>query len=526
MKTLIYLLLTIIKNKILSLKKKPGLLVLYIIIFVYTTLLLVFSSMNSNILAEDHTFSNVRLLYGIFAAILLIITYSNVFTGLSRGSTLFDMPDIGLLFPAPISSVKILFYGMIKGMGNAFLTSIFLIFQLTNIKMNFNISNGAIVSLFLIYVMSIFYNQLLSMSVYIFSNADSTRKNIVKVIMAIFILYLFVIIFYQYRLSGGEPLEAVNQTMDSKGFWFMPVIGWSVMLLSSIVEGNLLWSIIPILLFFVSGVGMVYIFTKVEGDYYEDVLVGTEFKHNVKERAKEGKTVNNKKAKVRKDDLALRGGIGATSLFFKDLRERQRLSRVPFVDSFTLIVAMATGIVIYFSKNDFSIYFVLGFLIYLQLFMATAGSLSQELRKPYIYLIPAKSLNKLVFASMSSIVKPAIDGIIIFTIASIVGKTSILLSFFLVLAYVASSAMFVSYTLLLQRIFGSQPNQIVKGIVGVFLYLLVLGPGIALTVITILALPSPLKFLGTLPFTLYSITFSVIIFAICGNLIDKSEMVT
>ena len=86
--------------------------------------------------------------------------------------------------------------------------------------------------------------------------------------------------------------------------------------------------------------------------------------------------------------------------------------------------------------------------------------------------------------------------------------------------------MFVSYTLLLQRIFGSQPNQIVKGIVGVFLYLFVLGPGIALTVITILALPSPLEFLGTLPFTLYSIAFSVIIFAICGNLIDKSEMVT
>lgn len=526
MATLIYLLLTTIKNKILSLKKKPGLLVLYIIVCLYVIFLLVLSSMDDTSVAEDYSFADIRLLYGIFASILLMILYSNLLNGLSRGSTLFDMADVGLLFPSPISSVKILFYGLIKGMGSAFLTSVFLIFQLGNIKYNFNMSYGAIVSLFLIYAMVIFYGQLLSMAVYIFSNAKSTRKNIIKAIMSIFVAFLFVIIFYQYRLSGGEFLQAIYKTMDSRSFQFIPVIGWSVMLLSSIIEGNVFWSIVPSLLFIISGLGVVYIFTKVEGDYYEDVLVSTEFKHNVKERAKEGKVSNNKKVKVRKDDLGFRGGIGATTMFFKDLRERKRLSRIPFVDGFTLFITIGTGIFIYFTKNDFSIYILLGFLIYLQLFMSTAGSLSQELRKPYIYLIPAKSLNKLVFASMSSIVKPAIDGIIIFTIASIVGKTSILLSFFLVLAYVASSAMFVSYTLLLQRIFGSQPNQIVKGIVGVFLYLLVLGPGIALTVITILALPSPLEFLGTLPFTLYSIAFSVIIFAICGNLIDKSEMVT
>lgn len=135
-------------------------------------------------------------------------------------------------------------------------------------------------------------------------------------------------------------------------------------------------------------------------------------------------------------------------------------------------------------------------------------------------------MNKLVFASTSSLVKPAIDGIIVFTVACFISKTSPLLSVFLVLAYVSSSAMLVSYTLLLQRIFGAQPNQIVKSIVGVLLFIIVLVPGIILTVFSIIYIPSYLEFLGTLPLTLYAIGFSIIIFAICGNLIDKSEIVT
>ena len=46
---------------------------------------------------------------------------------------------------------------------------------------------------------------------------------------------------------------------------------------------------------FVSAAAMVYIFTKVEGDYYEECIGGYRFKHNAKKRAKEGKVFNDKK---------------------------------------------------------------------------------------------------------------------------------------------------------------------------------------------------------------------------------------
>src|SRR5699024_1237953 len=100
---------------------------------------------------EVESFADIRLLYSILVAFVALVSYSSVSSGLSKGSTLFNMADVGMLFPSPVSSIKILFYGLIKQMGTTLIASIFILFQLGNLKVNFDIDNKGIFFLFFIY---------------------------------------------------------------------------------------------------------------------------------------------------------------------------------------------------------------------------------------------------------------------------------------------------------------------------------------------------------------------------------------
>ncbi len=524
MKALAYLLITTIKNRLLSLKKKPSLLILYIFIAAYFTFLFVMVS-SSKIEGETlQTSADIRILYMILAGLAAIFTYSSVIAGISRGSTLFNMADVGLLFVTPISSVKILFYGLVKQMGTTLLASVFIIFQFANVKANFDINNIELFFLFIIYAMLMFYTHILSMATYIFTNYSKRRKNIVKGILLISGLVILSIVFYYLSKGSGNILNALYQTVDSKAFQLMPVTGWSIMLFSSILDGKLLWILISLTLFVISSLAMIFMFTKDKGDYYEDVLVSTEYNHEIMQKAKKGKTSINVKAKFKDNDLGFQGGSGPTVFFYKDLIERRRTSKIPYINGYTIVAAVAAGIFVSFVKEDFSPYIVLGFLIYMQLFTISIGTLAQELGKHFIYLIPGKSIYKLVYTSLGTIIKAAIDGIIIFIVVSIFSKTPLILNLFLALAYTSSIALFSSYTILMQRIFGAQPNKIIQGIVGIFLFMLIFSPGIILSVITINFLPTYVEFLGTLPFTLSCLAVTILVYLACGNLIDKAEI--
>jgi hypothetical protein len=155
--------------------------------------------------------------------------------------------------------------------------------------------------------------------------------------------------------------------------------------------------------------------------------------------------------------------------------------------------------------------------------MTILGRLSDELSKPFLYLIPEKSIRKVAAASLTTIIKPCIDAGFIFTAVCILSRTSPLLNLFLALAYASSGAIFVSYTLLCQRVFGGQPNKLISAGLGLSLFMIIMAPGIGTSVAATLMLPVPFKFLGTLPFTFCCIVISIFIFVICGDLLDKSE---
>lgn len=522
MKSLTYLLLMNLKNRILSLKKKPAMLILYILVLAFIVVMIMFSGSTSDSGAVTGQ-GDIRILYAIVVGVGLLFLYSFVSTGISTGSTLFNMADVGLLFVSPVSSKKILIYGLIKQMGTTLISALFILYQVGNLKSSFGMELVNILHIFLIYAILVFFCQLLSIAIYIFTNGNQSRKQLVKGLFIAFILLILAGFYYQYTVKGDILLSLLG-LMEFKPFHFLPILGWAVMFIQASVEGNLLYLLLPLAFFLASSIAIITLFTSGEADYYEDVLHSTEVNHEKLQKAKEGKGfTSNRKVKVKDAVIGLQKGKGHTAIFYKHLLELRRGSRFLFFDTYTLLASAGAGILCYFMQESFSVYIVLGILIYIQFFTTILGKLSIELTKQYIYLIPEKSIKKVIMASMTTLIKPCFDAVVIFTIVCIFSKTSPLLNLFLAFAYASTGALFVGYTLLCQRVFGGQPNKLVQATLGLALFFLIMAPGIGSSIAAIAFLPPALGFLGTLPYTFCCVVISTAIFAGCGNILDKAE---
>jgi hypothetical protein len=479
---------------------------------------------------ETTHYADERILFMIIAGLGLLFLWLFTNTGLSTGSSLFTMPDVGLLFVSPISPKKILMYGLLSTLGKSLLGSIFIFYQIGNLKANFGYGMKEIIALFLVFALMVLFCQLLSIEVYIFTNGNPGRKNLVKGLLYAFTVVLLLAVLFIQRQEQVSILEATFRVVGSNWFGYVPVTGWITMFFIGVVQGTLSMILIPTGLFLVIGFLIVSLLTVGKADYYEDVLLSTEVNYQKVNAAKEGRNLpraGNKKIKVKDNDQGINKGFGAMTLAYKHILELKRKSRFIFVDGYTILTMVGIGIVGYNFKlkgaPEAAVYGVLATIIYFQYFLTMMGKLSGELLKPYIYLIPEKSLTKVFAASVTSLIKPCVDGVCIFTVMAVIGGATPLTCLFSALAYAASGAVFVGLTILYQRILGGQPNKIVQGFIGLGLLLAVMAPAIGVSVAAAFLLPSSLNFLCTLPYTIFCLLFATFMFLVCGNLIDKAE---
>lgn len=529
MKALSYLILMRTKNRILSLKKKPAFLILYAIILVAIIFSVVMMVMFDREIETTH-YADERILFLIIAGLGLLYLWLFINTGLSTGSSLFTMPDVGLLFVSPLSSKKILMYGLLSTLGKSLLGSIFIFYQIGNLKANYGYGMKEIFGLFFIFALMVLFCQLLSIGVYIFSNGNAVRKKIVMGILYASVAVLLMIVLFIQRQEQVSMMEAVFRLVDSKWFGYVPVTGWMTMFFMGVVQGSLMMILIPFGLFVLFGALMISLLTLGKADYYEDVLLSTEVNYQKLSAAKEGRNLpsaSSKKIKVKDKEQGINKGSGAMTLAYKHIVELKRRSRFVFVDTYTILTTVDFGIVGYYflSKGtpDAAIYGALATIIYFQYFLTMMGKLKGELLKPYIYLIPEKSIKKVFAASITSLIKPCVDGFAMFAALAVVGRANPLTCFFSALAYAASGAVFVGLTILYQRILGGQPNKIIQGFIGLGLLAAVMAPAVGVSVAAAFLLPEPLNFLCTLPYTIFCLLFAALMFLVCGNLIDKAE---
>lgn len=513
-----------LKNRILNLRKKPLLLVLYGIMIASIVLMVVLGFLYNPSNDVNVQFGDIRILYLILAGIAILMFIAQVLSGLSNGSTMFNMADVGLLFVAPISPKKILIYGLLKQMGTTILSAIFIFYQIPNLKRSLDLGFSDIIGLLVIYIIILFFVQLLSMATYILTNGNERKKLIVKGILAFICLVIGACIAYKYFLLDLGLMESIASTTVFLPFQMIPVIGWSIMFFEGIVIGNIAKVAISLLLYGLSGLILIVIIAKQKGDYYEDVLGITQLTYDRLQDAKNGKAVSvTRKVKVKEERSGIKKGKGASTIFYRHMLEKRRSSRFLFFDTYTFFSVAGAGILSYFNKNIYSGYIVLGILLYLQLFLTLGGKLAFELNKPYIYLIPAKSIHKLISASLFNFLKPVFDGVLIFFTVFIFSKISLIETLFLIVSYILGAGIFISYTIICTRVLGGKPSKVLTATFGIFFLFLIFVPTFGASIAAYFMLPEGLKMLTLLPFIFICIVIIVFTFIVCGDIFDKGE---
>lgn len=529
MKAIIYLIIMQLKNKILSLKKHPGKLIAYsflVLMFVGVILISIFAT------AEDEQLglTDERILYLVLAGMGFLFLGINLASGLSTGSTLFSMSDVGYLFTAPISPKKILFYGLINTLGKTLLSSIFILYQVVNLRVQFGYGLKEIALLFILYSGILIIGQLLSIALYLFTNGSPRRKRGIKLTAVVALLALALVIFATYIQQGRDLATTAYSIADAKWFGLLPIGGWAIMIFRGVLHGFIGEAVLAIALFLGTGFLVILTLSSGKADYYEDVLVSTELVFKAQKAVKEKKTATfntntNKKTRVIKEENTLKG-FGAKVIAYKHILEKRRSNKIPFIDSYTIIASIIVGIAGYNMGGDnvSSIFGMFAFLAYMQYFLTMFNPLSMEIARPYIYLIPESSRKKVVAASITSFMKPCIDAVIIFGVFAAVGGANLLSSLLLAIGYATTGTVYVGISILNQRILGGQPNIFIKLLIGMLLFFIVLIPAVFSIVLTAILLPEQYIFFSMLPFSLCCILITFLIYLLAGNVLDKSEL--
>lgn len=525
MKALSYLIITQLKNKLLALKEKPLKLIFYIIctLFILGFIALMLFVEPTELMDGK---GDINVVYLIIAGLSLLLFVTFILNGLSKGSTFFTMADVGLIFTAPISSKNVLTYGLISTSGKMMLSSVFILFQFSILRSSFGFGLLDLLTLLLIYVIVMVVGQLVAITVYVVSNGNVVRKNIVRGIL-IGLAAILAINIYLNILEGMELFTAILHLVKSEWFGYVPMAGWSVMIMRSSIEQSLLLFIIGFGLFVIFSGLLIFLLTRGQADYYEDVLVSTEVSAVLTKAAKEGtqqlEATKMKKAIVRKNDSTILKGSGSITIFYKHWLEIRRTQRIPIIDGFSIACAVAIYLFMDNFEADFGIYLVFLFMIYLLYFTTIMGKLKQELAKHYIYLIPQSSFHKVIAATLSSVLKPAIDGAIFCVVFILVKASDPITCIMVSIAYICTGVLFQAFNIVYQRLLGNQPSMILKGFLGFGLMMTLLTPGIVASVILYFTLPAGLLFLTSLPYIIISVLFTIIVILSCGNFLDQYE---
>ena len=535
MNSLGYLLRTQAKNTILNMFRHPAKLISYVVIvgFIVFSVFLEKDSSGATQGAMD-----TRLLQGIYFVILVFLLDISLLSGVKSGSTFFSMPDVNLLFVSPIKPNLILSYGLMKQMSSMLLMVLFLMFYSPLLIKNFGLTVLQVFHLALGLAAVLILAQFLSMLLYNYCNGNSFRRNGTRA--AIYVATILLVGYVGLScIQNGGSFEGVLQAVSSPILEKIPVVGWVKGAVFADVAGHLTQLWIYWGLSFLLGAISLVMLIKGSPDYYEDVLQSTETSYQASQVLKEAKDGSHsvsfqikRKTPIKKDGLG--GGFGANVFFYKHLCEIRRRNRLGLLTTSTIFIVLIGLAAAYFiqrmaqSEGDFvepqTLFgIVLIIQVYLLFFFHAAGDWAMELKRPYIYLVPASSFSKLLWVSMTTLVKPVIDGALAFTVLWLYLKPNFMVLLSAVLIYGSCSFLFTAAGVLFCRIFGQPtPKGLLMMVYFLLLFLLAL-PGGAITLG--LSLVADLSWYSAgLVFAVINVLVLLGTFAVCRNVLESAEL--
>jgi hypothetical protein len=213
-------------------------------------------------------------------------------------------------------------------------------------------------------------------------------------------------------------------------------------------------------------------------DYYEDVLQATENRAAMIAAHREGTQRQSIKRKVRLGKTGIDSGERASVIFFKNRLEARR-SSVFLLDAPTLFRVVLSVAVAFFLR-DSAWTMVLAVLMFLQVTGGPVGRWSEDLRRPFVYLIPAQPFKKLLALFGEGLLQSLVEALLVMIpVGLLLGASPLELAMLFGFRFSCALA-FMAATVVAKRFFGAGADIRLDLIVNLASSVLMVAPGIVL----------------------------------------------
>lgn len=493
MSAAVYLLGHRLKNRLLAMLKNPGSLLGMLVMAALLVVVLVSGNMGA---AHTEAFRDQSELYALVLLLYAVIFVLVTKNGLNKGTSLFSMADVNLLFTAPVSNRRVLLYGLVQQMGTSLLMGAFLLFQYAWMHQTYGIRIAFLLAVMLGYALTMFCGQLTAMALYVYtSGSDSRKRSVTWILVALCVAAAAYVVVRTATGTDGLIASAVAAATGLPLSLF-PVGGWLRAMVVAFDTGSWLIALAALGAVALYVLLMTRWITSTQSDYYEDVLRATERSFSAIVAAKDGVAAEVLPENIRAGKLGLGGGLGASAFYYKQRLESRRARRF-LLDPMTLIM-LAVTLVFAFLLRAEGMLPALIFATYMQFFSISTGRWARELLLPYIYLVPEKPFRKLLFCLMETAQKQLVEAVLLAVGMMLIFDLPVAEVLGLVLFRFSFSMLFLGAMLLIERLFsGLQVKWLVMVLMLVTMLLLSI-PGIVLGVLGTMGAWLP----GTLAMTL------------------------
>lgn len=482
MRALLYLHLTRLKNGLKRWLLRPTGLILTVVIAAFLGLVFWSGAQTE----PGAVLRPMGELYAIVALLLIAVYALVVYNGLGRGTSLYSMADVQLLFPSPLSPAKILGYGLLQQLGTCAMTGLFLIFQYGWVHQVYGISFTTLLVIMLFYGFALFMGQLTAMTCYRLIDGQAKRRKIATGIFFGFVglFALGVCILLTIGMNRGLAFSAaVCEVAEGPITWLFPVGGWLAKAYQSASQGQAALALLGLALCVVLAGVMARQTAQTGSGFYEDVLASTSRTFQAVTAQKQGRPQEALPEHVKLGKTGLGGGWGASALFYKHRLETRRGKKF-LLETKQLIFMIATlAFAFFFREEGLLPGFCFGVYI---LFLSTAmGRWVRELLYPWVYQIPAGPFVKLLWCMAESVLGLVVQSVVTMGLMGLICGATLAELLMGILAYFLMALLFMSANLMTERFFGAVRNQALVLLLYGLVMLVQLVPGIALMVVAL-----------------------------------------
>lgn len=415
MRALFYLTKRSLINNLKRAVRKPSTLLALIFGVAYGIFLVVMLGSFAAVIRMD----SVRGLLIIITVWSIYVTLGNLSAYSARKGVIFRPAHSHFVFTSPISPKLVLVNS--AWMNYLFSAGAWILLAIGGLTI-FQVAPWKVLLLFLMgCVLEIALE--ISIMVFLYANDHLSQKLIRGLCIGIrvFLVAVTLLILLYFR-RNGLSMESASALIDWPVLQMIPVIGWEIAACRLILLGptalNVAGTVLYVLTVIAASTGVYRM--RCDGGYYEEAAKFADDYAEMRKKQKSGEVVmgvGGKKKRFRQVREHFRGR-GAKAVFYRQLLEYKKEKY--FIFSKTTLVCVFIAFVCAYVLREEAVdsgvqqLFLLGIIAYVSLVMTGyIGKWENELKSPYLFLLPDSAFKKLWYATAMEHVKAFVDGCVV-----------------------------------------------------------------------------------------------------------------